>query len=104
MDSFAIFHGASFFCRERPYGVIVEAPRPAILVVNRYPKMPMYRMVTSGRDHREARHDPRRDAPIIFAVFCIPARPDVKTTGLLNNLKYWPRILQVVLISLCALE
>ena len=66
---------------ERARGVVVGAPRPAVLVVDRHPAVPADRMVAARRDQREGRHHPLRDAPVVVVVLGVAARADVKAAG-----------------------
>src|SRR5580698_2721673 len=76
----AVLHGIDLGLAQRPYRMEVVGPGPAILVVDRHPEMAVDRMVAARRDHGEARHHPRRDAPVIFAVLGIAPRADEEPT------------------------
>src|SRR5262249_10872880 len=64
----AVAHGVDLAPAERAYRMIVVAPGPAILGVDRDPEVAVDRVVTARRDHGEAGHHPRRDAPVVIAV------------------------------------
>src|SRR5260221_10541709 len=104
MDTFAVPHRGHFGVGEIADRVVVEAPGPAILVVDRYPEMAMDRMIAAWRDHREGRHHPLGDAPVIPVVLAIAPRPDKEAARALDHFEYRPRIGEVVLIALGALE
>ena len=84
--------------------MVVVAPRPAGLVVDRDPEVAVDGMIASRRDHRERRHHPLRDAPVVVAAFRVPARADVQPAGAFDYLEHRPRIGQVVLVAPGALE
>src|SRR6266481_1405981 len=68
MHACPLAHGVDFSARERADGVKVVAPGPAILVINWSPEVAVDRMIAARGDHGEARHHPRRNAPIVIAV------------------------------------
>ncbi len=61
--------------------------------------MTMQRMVSAGRDHREIRHDPLCDPPVIISIIRIAARTDIQPSWTLDNFEHRPQIAEVVLIT-----
>src|SRR5262249_28882501 len=104
MDALAVTHGRNFARGQRAHGVVIEAPGPAVFIIDRDPEMTVHGVVTPRRDHRERWHDPLRDAPIVVAVLGIAARAHVESAGALRHLEHGLSVTQVVLIALCTLE
>src|SRR5712691_11289684 len=74
----AVFHGLHFGRAQRPTRVVIDAPCPAVLVVDRHPCVRSDRVPRPRRNDRMPRHDPRRDAPVVLAMVRIAPRPDEK--------------------------
>src|SRR6266545_7096942 len=53
MDAFALLHRLALGAREIARRMIVVAPSPAVVVVDRNPEVAMHRMATARRDHGE---------------------------------------------------
>src|SRR5262249_48618910 len=53
VDALSVAHRGDFGLRQLTNGVVVEAPGPAILVVDRDPEMTVNRMIAAWGDHRE---------------------------------------------------
>ncbi len=67
VDAAAVAHGGELVLRERPCGMVREAPGHAVLVVDRHPGVAVERILAVGRDHAVERHDPLCDAPVELA-------------------------------------
>src|SRR5215468_364643 len=104
MDALAVAHRRHFGVGEIADRVVVEAPGPAILVIDRNPEMAVDRMIAARRDHREGRHHPLGDAPVVPVVLGIAPGSDKESARTLDHLEYRPRVGEVVLIALGALE
>src|SRR5437868_9536630 len=104
VNTLTVSHRLDLIGCQRARGEVVEAPGPAILVIDRNPKVTVHWMITPRRDHREGWHDPLRDPPIVIAVFRVAARAHEKTARALDHLEHGPSIPQVVLITFRALE
>jgi hypothetical protein len=100
VNALAVFHGSPLRRRERPGHLVIEAPRPAVLVVDGYPEVPMHWVVGTWRYHRECRNDPLRHSPIIVAILRISAGTDQKTASTFNHLKNGLAIIEIILIAL----
>src|SRR5439155_25561438 len=73
MDALAFFHVLAFLGTERSLGLEVDAPRPAMVVVDRNPDVAAQRVLAEGRDQREPREQPLRDAPVVRIGFAVAA-------------------------------
>src|SRR6266478_5154378 len=104
MHACPLAHGVDFSARERADGVKVVAPGPAILVINWSPEVAVDRMIAARGDHGEARHHPRRNAPIVIAVLGVAPGADIESAWLLHDLKIGLNVGEVVFIALGALE
>src|SRR5262249_50151009 len=65
MNALAFLHVASLDHGQRLVGVKIDAPGPAIIIVDRYPNVPTEGVIAEGRNKREPRKEPLRDAPVI---------------------------------------
>src|SRR5439155_10901751 len=97
----AVLHRRHFVAGERAHGMVVPVPDPAILVIDRDPKMTAGRMVGTRRDHGDAGHDPLGDAPIILAAVGVSTRSDQEAARALDHLEMGPYI-AIVLVALRA--
>ena len=104
VDALAGLHGLALLVGERARHLVVEAPGPAVLVVDRHPEVAVHRMVGAGRDHGEGRHHPLGDAPVVVAVLGVAPRADVEPAGALDHLEHRLHVAHVVLVALRALE
>src|SRR5688500_7827927 len=104
MDALAVLHRLPFLVGQRTDRMVVEAPGPAILVVDRDPEMAVDRMVAAWRHHREARHHPGRDAPVVVSFFRVAARADVEAAVAVDHFEYRALVAHIVLIAARALE
>ncbi len=84
--------------------MIVDAPGPAGLVVDRHPGMRAERMAGARRDDGVPGHDPGRDAPVIFAGLGVAPRADQQAAGEFLDLEQRHAVLLVVDVALRALE
>src|SRR2546422_469920 len=64
VDPRAFLHRLQLRGAERAVRMIVDAPGPAVLVVDRHPGVRPEGMSRPGWNDGEPRHDPRRDAPV----------------------------------------
>src|SRR6201995_3597420 len=76
VDAVTLQHRLPFGLGEGPGRLVVEAVDPAVLGVDREPEVPVHRVVTAGRDHREAGHEPGRDPPVVVIAIGVTANPD----------------------------
>src|SRR6476661_4571755 len=76
VDALAVLHCRNFGFGERTLGMIIDAPGPAGLIVDRYPGMRAQWMACSRRNDRIPGHDPGRDAPVVFFILGIATRSD----------------------------
>src|ERR1700761_837611 len=83
----ALQHRLPLGLGEGPGRVVVEAVHPAVLVVDRDPEVPVHRVVTARRDHREAGHDPGGDPPVVVVAVGVAADPDEQATLGLDDLE-----------------
>src|SRR4029079_12806601 len=104
VDALAVAHRRQLRGRQLADRVVVEAPRPAGVVVDGDPEMAVHRVIAARRDHREGRHDPLRDAPVVLALLGVAARADIEPPGALDHLEDRPRVAQGVLVALGPLE
>ena len=104
VDALAVLHRMAFVGGEGAHRMVVEAPRPAIVIVDRDPEVAVHRVIAARRDHGEAGHDPRRDAPVVVAVLGVASRADVQAALALDHLEHRLLVLEVVLVALRALE
>src|SRR4029453_11137149 len=81
VDALAVAHRRELGLGQIADRMIVEAPRPAVFVVDRDPEMAVDRMVAARRDHRERGHHPLRDPPVVVAVLRVAASADVEPAG-----------------------
>src|SRR5436190_21751475 len=88
VNTLTVSHRLDLIGCQRARGEVVEAPGPAILVIDRNPKVAAHGMTTARRDHREGWHDPLRDPPVIIAVLGVAARPHEQTAGALYHLEH----------------
>jgi two-component system, LuxR family, sensor histidine kinase DctS len=65
VDSPADFHVAALLVGQRLVRVEVDAPGPAVVIVDRHPHVTPQRVLAERRDQREPREQPLRDAPVI---------------------------------------
>src|SRR5262245_4228112 len=65
MDAFALLHVMAFLGGQRFARMEVDAPGPAIVIVDWHPDVAAERMVAERRDQREPRKQPLRDAPVV---------------------------------------
>src|SRR5262245_36034234 len=84
--------------------MVVEAPGPTIFVIDGDPEVTVHRMVAPRWNHREGRHDPLRDPPVVLAIFRIAPCADIEPAWAFDDLEHRPRILQVVLVALRTFE
>src|SRR5262249_61386159 len=98
-----VAHGLELGLSESTVRPVVEAPGPAILVVDGYPEMAMHRMIAARRNHGERRHDPLGNAPVVVAVVGVAAGADIETARAFDHLEEKLRGAQIVPVSLCAL-
>src|SRR5438270_249702 len=82
----AVLHCGDLRLGERPNRMIVPVPDPAVLVVYRNPEVPAAWMIRARRDHADARHDPLRDAPVVFAAIGVAAGADEKPARAFDHL------------------
>ena len=82
--------------------MIVPVPDPAVLVVDRHPVVAAGRMIAARRDHGHARHDPLRDAPVVFAGLGVAARADQEAAGALDHLEMRLHVAERVVVALGA--
>src|SRR5690349_4249150 len=57
VDALAVAHGRDFAHGQRAHGVIIEAPGPAVFIIDGDPEVTVYGVVAPRRDHREGWHD-----------------------------------------------
>ena len=84
--------------------MVVGAPRPAVLVVDRHPGMAADGVVAARRDQGKAGHDPLGDAPVVLALAGVAPRPDVQPARRFHHLEVRPQVLEVVLVAFRSLE
>src|SRR5690606_35485377 len=65
MNAFARLHVRPLGFRKRPVGAEIDAPSPAIVVVNRHPNMPTQCVVAKGWNKRMPGKQPLCNAPVI---------------------------------------
>src|SRR5437868_4448146 len=94
------------FWRALMIPVSVETSRSfsRLTIGPRHTELAVHRMVAAGRHHREARHHPGRDPPVVVAVLGVPACADVEPAVCLRDLEERAQVVQVVLVALRALE
>ncbi len=104
MDALAVLHGLYLFGRQVTGRVVVKTPCPVVLIVDRHPEVAVGRVVAAWRHHREAGHDPWRDAPVVLTLFGIAARADEQAAIGRHHLEHRLQVFLVVLVSLGTLE
>src|SRR5262249_50251064 len=65
VDALTLLHMMALLFGQRFVRVEVDAPGPAMLVVDRDPDMAAKRMVPEGRDQRKPGEQPLGDAPVV---------------------------------------
>ena len=65
VNTFAFRHGTTFLLRQRLARMEVDAPRPAIVVVDRYPDMTPESMFAEWRNQRKPWEQPLGNSPVI---------------------------------------
>jgi hypothetical protein len=73
MDALAFFHRPPLPRGQRLARMEVDAPRPAIVIVDRHPDVTSQRMIAKRRDQREPGEQPLGDAPVIGIGFAVTA-------------------------------
>ena len=104
VDALAGLHRLALLVGERARHLVVEAPGPAVVVVDRHPEVAVHRMIGARRDHGEGRHHPLGDAPVVFAFFGVAPGADVEAAGALDHFEHRLHVAHVVLVALRALE
>ena len=87
VDAAAVAHDFKLVRRERPRRMVGEAPRHAVLVVDRHEGVAVERVVAIRRDHGVERHDPLGDAPVEIARRRRPAHADHHAALVLDDLE-----------------
>ena len=73
---------------ERFGRVVIDAPRPAVFVINRHPHMAAECMITERRNQREPRKNPLRDAPVIAVNIAITSPVQRKAERIFLDIKH----------------
>jgi hypothetical protein len=73
VDTPPLLHVAALLCGELLLRMEIDAPGPAVFVVDRYPHMAAERVLAEGRYQREPRKQPLGNAPIPGIRFAIAA-------------------------------
>src|SRR6185312_16410349 len=74
VDALAVLHGLALGIGDRARRMIVVAPGPAVLVVDRDPEVAVHGVAAARRDHGEGRHHVLRDTPVVVAILGVAAR------------------------------
>src|ERR1700675_165510 len=104
VDAMSLPHRVALRGGEWPGYLVIEAPCPAVFVVDWHPEVSMYRMVGTRRNHREGRHHPLGDAPVIVAVLGVAPGPDHKSAGTFDALEHRLAVSEIVRVALSPLE
>jgi hypothetical protein len=99
-----VAHRLHLVVGERTLRVVVECVDPAVLVIDRHPEVAVDGVVAPRRHHREARHHPRSDAPVVLAFLGVAPRADEEAAVGLGDLEEGPQVVQVVLVPLRSFE
>src|SRR5579864_6367431 len=104
MNARAVVHRRDFLARERAAWMIIDAPRPGVVVVDRNPGVTADRVATARRNQRVERHDPGRDAPIIMVGLGVAPRRDEQAALEFGDVEDRHAVAGVVLVAFAALE
>src|SRR5262249_46285375 len=96
VNALPVLHCRDFRFRERAPGMVVDAPGPAALIIDRHPGVRTQWMPCPRRNDRVPRHDPGRYPPIIFVAFGVAPGADQQPTRKLLNLEQRHAVLLVV--------
>src|SRR5665213_3530674 len=81
VHALAVAHRLDFGDAQGARRMEIEAPRPAGVIVDRYPEMAMHRMIGARRHDGIARHDPGRNTPVEIAALRLASRADHPVHG-----------------------
>jgi hypothetical protein len=90
VNAVALPHGIDLAGGKRAHRMEVVGPGPARHVVDRNPEMAPDRIIAERRDHREGRHHPLGDAPVVAVVLGIAAHPDIEAACALHDFENRP--------------
>src|SRR5262249_60353962 len=65
MDALALLHMAPFLLRQRTIGAEVDAPGPAMVIVDRHPDVTAERVIAERRGQRAPREEPPGGPPVV---------------------------------------
>lgn len=104
MYTLALFHVPDFLVSQITLRFVVIAPGITGIIINGYPKVPMYRVITMRRYHGEAGHQELGNTPVVLIVLCITMGTDKKTFLPVYHLEDWLQVIDVVLVASRTLE
>src|SRR5690349_12039870 len=104
VNALAVLHCRDFRFRQRALGMIVDAPGPAIFIVDRHPGMRTQGMAGAWRNDRVPGDDPGRYPPIVFVPVGIAPGADQQSAGKLLDLEQGHAVLLVVDVALRTFE
>ena len=102
MDAGTVMHGFLFALAQIAARVIVDAPGPAVLVIDRHPGMRAQRMIGARRNDGVPGHDPGRDAPVVAVFLGLATCAHQQPAAVFGDIEFHFQVALVVFVALGA--